>query len=80
MTETKTKTGTEYIVLAVIVTDDSDDTIYAPVGTVTANNDKLAIRAAVGPEPSARNYVAVPVRSFKVRPVGASTETKITVG
>lgn len=79
MTETK-KNGTEYIVLAVVVIDDSDDVNYVPVGTVTANNDRLAIRATVGPEPPYRNYVAVPVRSFKVRPVGASTETKITVG
>lgn len=80
MTDTKAKTGTEYMVLQVVVTDESDDVNYAPVGTVTANNDKLAIRAAVGENPTPGNYVAIPVRSFKVRPVGASTETKITVG
>lgn len=80
MTDTKTKTGTEYIVLSVNVIDESDDVSYLPVGTVTANNDKLAIRAAVGDNAIPGNYVAIPVRSFKVRPVGASTETKITVG
>lgn len=80
MTDTKTKTGTEYMVLQVVVIDDDDNTGYIPVGTVTANNDKLAIRAAVGENPTPGNYVAIPVRSFKVRPVGAQTETKITVG
>jgi hypothetical protein len=79
MTDTK-KTGTEYTVLQVVVTDESDDVIYAPVATVTANNDKQAILAAVGENPTPGNYVAIPVRSFHVRQVGAKTVTSVTVG
>jgi hypothetical protein len=82
-TTEKTK-GTEYVVLQVVV-DEDDNATYVPVGdalgaTITANNDRLAIRAAVGELPTPGNYVAIPVRSFKVRPVGVQTEPKITVG
>lgn len=80
MTETKTpKAGTEYVVLQLV--DNKDATYYyVEINKVTANNDKQAITKVLGDEPSPGDYVAIPARSFKVRQVSSSTETRITVG
>lgn len=78
-TKPKAKPGTEYIVLKVNVIDENDGVNYTSLGTTTANNDVQAIKVILGNEPEAGNYVAIPVRSFKVRGVSAATETRIVV-
>lgn len=49
-------------------------------GTVfTALNDVQAIKAALGESPAAGKYVAVPLRSLRVRDVGTETQVKVVI-
>jgi hypothetical protein len=49
-------------------------------GTVVkATNDVKAIEAALGEHPQAGQYVAIPLRSLRVREVGTETQVKVVI-
>lgn len=74
------KPGTEYVVLtAQAVTEEGAAPSYTLAGTVTAANDIAAINAALGENPTAGDYVAVPARSFRMRAVSVATVTQTKV-
>lgn len=74
------KTGTEYVVLRQeALSEDGGAAQYTSVETVSAANDIAAINAALGENPTAGTYLAIPARSFRVRVVSVATVTQTKV-